>query len=305
MLALGGDNFSLEYGKPFLYLGWNRLVQKQGIPVVIWGGSVGPFSAAPDFEKLFVAHANRLSAILVRETKSLDYLTSIGIGKKAHLVGDPAFVMQPKAPRDGFTVPEGAIGINLSPLFAQFVTNGNQEAWEKLAVDYVRAVRKQFDRPILLIPHVNATDVIKQFDAGWKPKDDHGFMSRLMESLGSDSDGVTLVGSHYDAEELKGIISKLHCFAGARTHATIAAFSTHVPTVSLAYSVKAPGLNQDIFGTTEYCIAPEKLSVETLTASINLVNERRDDILEQYEKTIPTIKDRAMSAGAILRDSLA
>ena len=43
---------------------------------------------------------------------------------------------------------------------------------------------------------------------------------------------------------------------GARTHATIAAYSTCVPTVVFGYSVKSIGIAKDIFGTTDHYVLP-------------------------------------------------
>ncbi len=57
--------------------------------------------------------------------------------------------------------------------------------------------------------------------------------------------------SKYNAKELKGYISRCRAFVGARTHSTIAAYSTGVPTLAIGYSVKARGIAKDLFGTEE------------------------------------------------------
>jgi polysaccharide pyruvyl transferase WcaK-like protein len=56
------------------------------------------------------------------------------------------------------------------------------------------------------------------------------------------------VPGNIGARQVKWVISKCRYFIGARTHATVAAFSTGVPTISIAYSKKARGINRDIFG---------------------------------------------------------
>ena len=61
---------------------------------------------------------------------------------------------------------------------------------------------------------------------------------------------------------IKGYISRCELFIGARTHATIAAYSTGVPTLVLGYSVKARGIAYRFVwnrgklcnACTEYCI---------------------------------------------------
>ena len=56
--------------------------------------------------------------------------------------------------------------------------------------------------------------------------------------------------------ELKGYISRCRMFVGARTHATIAAYSSCVPTVVLGYSVKSVGIATDLFGTSKNYVLP-------------------------------------------------
>jgi polysaccharide pyruvyl transferase WcaK-like protein len=60
----------------------------------------------------------------------------------------------------------------------------------------------------------------------------------------------------HTAPELKYIISKCDFFVGTRTHATIAAYSSCVPTLVVGYSVKARGIARDLFGTEEGYVLP-------------------------------------------------
>jgi colanic acid/amylovoran biosynthesis protein len=57
-------------------------------------------------------------------------------------------------------------------------------------------------------------------------------------------------------------------FAGARTHATLASISTYVPTLSFAYSLKAVGINRDIFGHESYCLSPNDLNPSVVIKKI-------------------------------------
>lgn len=60
--------------------------------------------------------------------------------------------------------------------------------------------------------------------------------------------------------QLKGYISRCRFFIGARTHATIAAYSTFVPTLVLGYSIKSRGIATDLFGSDEnYVISIQDL----------------------------------------------
>ena len=57
-------------------------------------------------------------------------------------------------------------------------------------------------------------------------------------------------------EELKGCISRCRFLVAARTHASIAAYSTGVPTLVAGYSVKARGIARDLFGTEDGHVLP-------------------------------------------------
>ncbi len=59
------------------------------------------------------------------------------------------------------------------------------------------------------------------------------------------------------------------------THSTIAALSSGVPTLSFAYSIKAQGINRDIFGHTDYCMGAADLNAEAVAARvISMLDER-------------------------------
>lgn len=98
--------------------------------------------------------------------------------------------------------------------------------------------------------------------------------------------------------ELKGYISRCRLFIGARTHATIAAYSTCVPTLVVGYSVKAKGIAKDIFGTYENYVIP----VQSLENSDDLINsftwiyENEDKIKNHLTTFMPTYKKRGLEA---------
>ena len=89
---------------------------------------------------------------------------------------------------------------------------------------------------IALIPHV-----IKERD------NDITLLSQLYEKYKS-TDRFVLIDKKLNAHQLKGCIAKCRFFVGARTHSTIAAYSSCVPTLALSYSIKSVGIARDIFG---------------------------------------------------------
>ena len=102
--------------------------------------------------------------------------------------------------------------------------------------------------------------------------------------------------------ELKGYIARCRFFVGARTHATIAAYSTCVPTLVVGYSVKSRGIAQDLFGTEEGYVLPVQGlgSVDDLKLSFQGMLEKETQEKSKLVEVIPTYKKLAASAANYL-----
>jgi polysaccharide pyruvyl transferase WcaK-like protein len=88
----------------------------------------------------------------------------------------------------------------------------------------------------------------------WSNNDDRKPLSMLYEEF-KDTKRVIFI-EDAPAEVLKGYISKCSFFVGARTHSTIAAYSSGVPTLVIGYSVKSRGIATDLFGTYDRYVLP-------------------------------------------------
>ena len=74
-----------------------------------------------------------------------------------------------------------------------------------------------------------------------------------------------------------------------------------MPTLSFAYSIKAKGINDDIYGNLDYCIDPTELNPDQVVGKLNTMLSQKDAIKQQLEKTVPLIIKRALSAGDTLK----
>ena len=302
-LQIGGDHYTLDYGRPVGFMAMDRYLQSLGLPVVIWGASVGPFDADPAFAPRMFNHLRSLSAIFVRESDSYNYLSANGVSENVHLVADPAFVMKPVEPspeKIGFVLPAGAIGINLSPMVAfyrgQRHADVNLNEWLAFCVELVKAAAT-LKRPILLVPHVGS------FEPG---NADFGLLNAVCQAVsGKVPVPVQVLPDGLNAAELKWIIARCAVFAGARTHSTIAALSSHVPTFSIGYSLKAKGINRDIFGHLDHCVHVADLTVEKFTEGLRTLLTNESAIRAHLHTRIPEIQARALSAGPVLRKIIA
>ena len=104
----------------------------------------------------------------------------------------------------------------------------------------------------------------------WQSNDDRTVLNRLYEEFGRHERLIPV--EDHSAPELKYIISKCRLFVGARTHATIAAYSSCVPTLVVGYSVKARGIARDLFGTEAGYVLP----VQSLREPMELTNTFRE-----------------------------
>ncbi len=293
VLSLGGDNYTLDYSIPWLFMGLDKFVLKHKRPQIIWGASIGPFDSKPKFADAIHRHLrDNVTLIFVREKTSFEYLHSNGIKDNVYLMADPAFLMEPEpisSEQLEFEMPQKAIGLNLSPLMARHIPGKSREALTKIGVDLVEGLRSKLQMSVVLIPHVTSPH-----------SNDHWLLDEIYKKLKSKND-IYLLPGNLNAAQVKCIISKLACLVASRTHATIAAFSTFVPTVSLAYSAKAYGINKMLFGHTLFVVRPEDFYPERILKKVTTVLHQESQIRKTLEFTIPGIQNLAWGAGIQLK----
>ena len=200
-------------------------------------------------------------------------------------IPDPAFTLgyvRKKVP-DGFWK-GNTVGVNVSPLIqkSESVQGITMKCYEQL----IEWIIEHTDMQIALIPHVV-----------WKNNDDRKPLSELYEKYKSTERLLQIPDG--SCEELKGYISQCRFFVGARTHATIAAYSTCVPTLVVGYSVKAAGIAQDLFGSTEHYVLPVQSlkDPQDLVQGFQWLMEQEDSIREHLQRKIPDYQKQALRTG--------
>lgn len=295
VLSIGGDNYSLDYGIPRGFTDLDNLVLSKNKPMIIWGASVGPFGKIPKYERFMVEHLKKVTGIFARESATIEYLANKGVTKNVYRVADPAFLLKPiRAAYHKFNgeILKEAIGINLSPLMAKYITDGYLKKWIEYSADIIKEISIKIKRPIYLIPHVTGSHT---------NNNDYEFLKEVLSVVGKQKEKIDLIPSNLTAAEIKWVISKMSVFAGARTHSTIAALSCGVPTISFAYSIKAKGINKDIFGHNRFCIEPDKLTPTKVSEKICELLQESEKIKNQISLALPKVKNLAMDAGRYLK----
>ncbi len=279
-LSIGGDNYC--YADVSKYAMLQDLALERGAKTVLWGCSVEPeVIKRPEI----AADLKRYSLIAARETISYEALKAVN--PNTILVSDPAFCLKAKEIKlpDGF-VPGRTVGLNLSPM-AMKLESSDGIAMENYR-NLISYLIEHTDEQVALIPHVV-----------WADGDDRIPLGQLYEEF-RDTGRVILVEDH-SCEEQKYLISQCSFFIGARTHATIAAYSTGIPTLVLGYSVKSRGIARDLFGTEDgYVVAVQSLSAPMqLTETYCQLADHTPAIHDRLMKALPQYITRNAAASAI------
>jgi hypothetical protein len=92
----------------------------------------------------------------------------------------------------------------------------------------------------------------------------------------------------FDARGIKGVIRHCRFLVAARTHASIAGYSTKVPTVVMGYSVKSRGIAKDLFGTADHYVLPidRMVGEDELTDSFKWLVANEDYIRMLYNSRL-------------------
>lgn len=241
-LSIGGDNYCYAGTESLVAI--NNNLRRKRAKLILWGCSVEPDLIK---EANIAKDLAEFDLITARETISYEALKKIN--NNTICVPDPAFTLK----RVDLPLPTGwiegkMIGINVSPLILQ---NGKDK---EIVLDAYKVLIQRIldttDCSIVLIPHVV-----------WDDNDDR-IPLKVLYDIFAETNRVILLDD-YNCMEIKGYIARCRMFIGARTHATIAAYSSCVPTLVIGYSVKARGIARDLFGTEEnYVLSVQNITLE-------------------------------------------
>lgn len=279
-LSVGGDTYC--YGDNHGIQVLTRELKKRGKKTVLWGASIG----AEDLSERKLESLRDFDAIFTREPITYELLKENGANDNIYLFSDPAFCMErvEVEPIDGFTR-ENTLGFNISPL----VVSGDPRKKE-IAEDFLRFVFENTTMKVLLVPHVVEEN-----------NNDYDFMKPIFEKF-EHTGRIAILPPDLEARQYKGYIAGTRFFVGARTHSTIAAYSSGVPTIALGYSVKARGIAKDIFGEEKYVLDIKAMTdYEELRDEFLKLLENENEIRRELMKSIPLRMRSAMEAGEKLQ----
>jgi polysaccharide pyruvyl transferase WcaK-like protein len=264
-----GDSFADIYGSGRL----NRMFLMKYLthlaltPLVMAPQTVGPFTKP--VSTFFARLSMRLCAIVAtRDRLSTEAARKMGLTREVIEASDVALRLpyDPPAPRAADKSGGGPVkvGINVSGLLMGGGYTGKNEFgltmdYPGLMRDLIRHFQSHPDGcEVHLVPHVIVTT------GRQAAEDDY----RASVALAAEFPGVVLAPAFDTPSQAKSYIAGLDFFMGARMHACIAAFSSGVPVVPMAYSRKFEGLFGSLgYGRTVDCTRESSSAILTKIAA--------------------------------------
>lgn len=284
-VSVGGDMYCYEISKKEAILA-NRTFCRAGAKTVLWGCSIEPELLK---EPEVVEDMKRYALITPRESITMQALSEAGITENVKFFPDPAFSLKPEKVAVPENFREGeTIGINISPMIV-----GHEKEPGITVQNYRKLIEHILEAStnrVALIPHVI-----------WKNNDDRETLAELYRGY-EENERVMLLPD-LSCGQLKYIIAGCRAFIGARTHATIAAYSSCVPTLVVGYSVKALGIARDLFGSEENYVLPVQTLQEpdALIRAYEWLMENEEAIRMRLREIMPEYCARAVQAGDEIR----
>lgn len=284
-ISIGGDNYCYDTMLNDLRLA-NGAFNKAGAGTVLLGCSIEP--ELIDREDI-LKDLSGYHTIIARESITYEALKKTFEEKEKQPAvlkcPDPAFTLEKRE----LPLPEGfqegnTVGINVSPMIL------DNEKQSGITLENYRALIQyiidETDMQIALIPHVV-----------WAKNDDRKPIHQLYEEF--KATGRVIEIPDCSCTELKGYIARCRFFIGARTHATIAAYSSCVPTLVVGYSVKARGIARDLFGTEENYVLPVQSlkQKDDLKKGFQWLTDREEEIRKHLKEIMPGYQEMARKAG--------
>lgn len=279
-LSIGGDNYSYINVIPHDIINVHNEAINKSCLTILWGCSINAENIKDQIKNDLLNY----DFIYARESLTYNELIDKGFSKdKVRLTTDVAFVIEPTYTKvNKFVNKNHCVGINISPIVTSHgITNSVVLDNYKYLID---KILEDTEMDVLLIPHVI-----------WEHSNDIDVIAVLQKYYPNNKRVIAV--DDMKVSELKGVISKCRIFIGARTHSTIAAYSTCVPTLAVGYSVKARGIAKDLFGTSDnYVISSDEIEeVDDLYNAYQWILKNESEIKSKLIDLMPDYKKRAFN----------
>jgi len=205
-------------------------------PVIIYAEGAGPFNSRIG-RIIAKSFFDRCTYIAVRDEISLEHLVSLDIEReRINLVTDSAFLLQPSDKNLNYRKKgKKLIGIATSKLvvgygFRRIKNEDPYQSFVKFMSELIDWMIENLNANVIMVPH-----------AIQAKRDDYQTACDIFKRI-RNKDQVKILGKNSEAADFKKAISYCDLLIASRLHAAIAALSTCVPVIGIAYSHKLTGI---------------------------------------------------------------
>lgn len=287
-----GDSYSDIYGterfRHFDYV--KRLFRMCNMPYILLPQTIGPFISEEAIKKakLSLSHTDMIFA---RDKQSFDYSREISPKSNIQKTIDMAFFL-PYEENKMNDDDKLAVGVNVSGLLweggytknNQFGLKDSYKITIKRILDYLTG---RDDITIHLIGHVLG-----------KPEDIDEDMHVLNE-INKEYPKTIIAPFFKTPIDAKSYIAKMDFFTGARMHACIAAISSGVPVLPMAYSRKFNGLFTDSLKypyLADLTVITSNEALDRLKEMLSKLDLIKKDIEDIYDEIIQVEKEKMIES---------
>lgn len=289
-----GDSFADIYGiKRFNTINRiHKVAQLYQKPYCLLPQTIGPFQNN-DIKKRACQSIQKSALVMTRDKQSLDYvIENVPTQKKTDEYIDVAFFMPYQKKK--FDSQFIHVGLNVSALlwnggYTQNNQFGLVSDYPQLIYQIIDYFLSQQNIKLHLIPHVvhGESNIENDYEISFKLYEEYNHKDLILSDF------------FLGPIEAKNYISGMDFFMGARMHSTIAAFSTGVPVVPMAYSRKFNGLFTDTLNYP-HVADMKKDNNETILRLIKdaFFNKMilKEEITHQQHTTIQANKEKILKA---------
>lgn len=229
-LSVGGDNYCYDNWRRWTAI--HNHILECGAKDILWSCSIEPEMMSEEM----IDHLSTFDLITARESITYDALRARGL-KNVEKCADVAFLLQEQQVEVLENFIEGnTVAINISPLVMR---RERQDGVLLRSLEQtIHYILDETNMNILFVPHVTMP-----MDNDMEP------LKLLSEKYSAQlryANRIALANEDLSAAELKYLIARCRFGIFARTHASIAAYSSAVPCIVLGYSVKSQGIGKDL-----------------------------------------------------------
>ncbi|MEW6063998.1 hypothetical protein P378_16715 [Desulforamulus profundi] len=281
-LSVGGDNYCYDNWRKWKII--HETALERGALSILWSCSIEPSMISNEMIGTLRTH----HMITARESWTFNALKAKGLDNVIPC-SDIAFLLEAKESNlpDHF-IPGNTVAVNISPLILRRENIGGIIL--RNIENLIQSIIKNTDMNVALIPHVTM------------PADNDFKLLQDIYNPTADKERICLISEKFSAAEYKYIISKCRFGVFARTHASIAAYSSCIPAIVMGYSVKSKGIAADL-GLGDYVLPLQSFKNDySLLSMFENMMQNEDKIKRILTEKMPSYKEKAENPALVLKN---